>query len=60
MGINDGLRNVSQHLAAGYRLAYATLPDLKKRKIELTVARPGAEVLLPKRTDIATELEPEF
>ena len=27
--------------------AYATLPDLKKRKLDLSVARPGTEVLLP-------------
>ena len=30
-----------------YRLAYATTPDLKKRKLRIDVARPGTSVLLP-------------
>ena len=29
------------------RLRYATLPDLKKRKLELSVARPGTRVVIP-------------
>jgi len=60
LGANAGLNNLSPYLRAGYRLAYATVPDLKKRKIEVTVAHPGTKVLLPSRTDIQTELEPEF
>jgi len=38
---------LSNVLRAGYRLSYATVPDLKKRKLELSVARPGTKVLLP-------------
>ena len=47
MGTDDALRKLSAHLRSGYRLAYATLPDLKKRKLDLSVARPGTEVFLP-------------
>jgi len=60
LGANAGLNKLSPYLRAGYRLAYATVPDLKKRKIEVTVAQPGTEVRLPRRTDIQTELEPEL
>jgi VWFA-related protein len=47
MSTDGALRKASAHLRSGYRLAYATLPDLKKRKLDLSVARPGTEVLLP-------------
>ena len=47
MSTDAALRKLSAHLRSGYRLAYATLPDLKKRKLELSVARPGTEVFLP-------------
>jgi len=60
LGANAGLNKLSPYLRAGYRLAYATVPDLKKRKIDVTVAQPGTEVLLPARTDIQKELEPEL
>jgi Ca-activated chloride channel family protein len=60
MGTDSGLRKLTPYLRAGYRLAYATVPDLKKRKIELTVARPGTEVRLPNRTDVEAELDPEL
>jgi hypothetical protein len=59
LGTDSGLRKLSPYLLAGYRVAYATVPDLKKRKIELTVARPGTEVRLPSRTDVEAELNPE-
>ena len=59
MGADSGLRKLSPYLRAGYRVAYATVPDLKKREVELTVARPGTEVRLPKRTDVEAELDPE-
>jgi VWFA-related protein len=48
MGTDTALRKMSAHLRSGYRLAYATLPDLKKRELDLSVARPGTEVLLPR------------
>jgi VWFA-related protein len=54
MGTDDALRKVSAVLRAGYRLTYATVPDLQKRKLELTVARPGTKVLLP----VASSREP--
>jgi VWFA-related protein len=54
------LLKLSHCLRAGYRLAYATLPDLKKRKIEVTVARPGTRVLVPVHTEPQTELDPEY
>jgi VWFA-related protein len=47
MSTDGTLRKMSSHLRSGYRLAYATLPDLKKRKLDLSVARPGTEVFLP-------------
>jgi hypothetical protein len=47
MSTDSALRKLSSHLRSGYRLAYATLRDLKKRKLELSVARPGTEVFLP-------------
>jgi hypothetical protein len=51
MGMGDALRKVGAHLKAGYRLAYATVPDLKKRKLDLSVARPGTRVFLPAESD---------
>jgi hypothetical protein len=47
MGTDDALRKLDVHLRAGYRIAYATVPELKKRKLELSVARPGTKVFLP-------------
>ncbi len=47
MGIDRALRKLSAAIRGGYRLSYATTPDLKKRKLELKVARPGTKVLLP-------------
>jgi hypothetical protein len=49
MGTDTALRKVSAHLRSGYRLAYATVPDLKKRSLDLSVARLGTKVLLPRR-----------
>lgn len=48
MGTDTALRKVSAHLRSGYRLAYATVPDLKKRSLDLSVARLGTKVLLPR------------
>lgn len=47
MGLDSALKKLSAHLASAYRLRYATLPELKKRKLELSVARPGTRVLIP-------------
>ena len=46
MGIDSALRKVSAHLRSGYRLTYATLPDLKKRSLDVSVARLGTKVFL--------------
>jgi hypothetical protein len=51
MGTDPVLRRVSGYLQAGYRLTYATVSDLKKRKLDLSVARPGTKVLLPAATE---------
>ncbi len=53
MGLDGALRKASATLRAGYRVAYATVPDLKRRKLELTVARPKTKVLLPAGTSPA-------
>jgi len=44
MGVDAALRKLSAHLRAQYRLSYATVPDLRNRKIEVKVARPGVKV----------------
>jgi VWFA-related protein len=47
MALDSELRKLQAHLASAYRLRYATVPELKKRKLELSVARPGTKVLIP-------------
>jgi VWFA-related protein len=47
MGLDSALRKVSNVLRAGYRISYATLADLKQRRLEITVARPKTKVLIP-------------
>jgi hypothetical protein len=47
MGLDGALRKVSAHLRSAYRLLYATVPDLKKRDLDLRVARKDTKVLLP-------------
>jgi len=44
MGVGASLARVAQALKAPYRLTYATIPDLKERKLEVQVARPGVKV----------------
>ena len=44
MGVPRSLENVVQALKAPYRLSYTTVPDLKERKVEVKVARPGVKV----------------
>ena len=50
MGIDTALRKLSAHLRSAYRLLYATVPDLKKRNLDLSIARMGTKVLLPAGT----------
>jgi VWFA-related protein len=44
MGVPRALEKVAQALKGPYRLSYATVPDLKERKLEVQVARPGVKV----------------
>ena len=44
MGVPRALEKVVQALKAPYRLSYTTVPDLKERKVEVRVARPGVKV----------------
>jgi VWFA-related protein len=47
MAVDGALRRLWAVVRGSYRLAYATVPDLKKRKLRIDVARPGTHVLLP-------------
>jgi VWFA-related protein len=47
MGIETALLKLSSHLRSAYRLTYATLPGLKKRDLDLSVARLETRVFLP-------------
>jgi Mg-chelatase subunit ChlD len=47
MGTDDALRKLTTHLRGGYRLAYVTVADLKKRKLDLSLARPGTRIYMP-------------
>jgi VWFA-related protein len=44
MGLDSALRKLSAQIRSQYRLSYATVPELKSRKIEVKVARPGVKV----------------
>ena len=48
MALDGALRKLSASLVSAYRLRYASVPALKKRKLELSVARPGTKVLIPR------------
>jgi len=43
MAVPGSLGKIGAELKAPYRLTYATLPELKERKLEVTVARPGVK-----------------
>ena len=47
MALDGALKKLSAYLVSAYRLRYASVPDLKKRKLQLTVARPGTKALIP-------------
>jgi VWFA-related protein len=44
MSVETGLGKIGAELRSQYRLTYATLPEIKKRKLEVRVAREGARV----------------
>jgi hypothetical protein len=59
MGVDSALRKLTAHLRSAYRLLYATVPDLKKRDLELRVARKDTKPVLPAAsTREATPREP--
>ncbi|HEY3119775.1 MAG TPA: VWA domain-containing protein [Vicinamibacteria bacterium] len=43
MGVPQALQKVASELRGQYRLTYATVPDLKSRKLEVHLARPGVK-----------------
>jgi hypothetical protein len=47
MSSDGAMRRLSAALRSAYRVAYASVPGLKKRKVELSVARPKTKVLVP-------------
>jgi hypothetical protein len=46
MAVGRSLDKIAGALGSQYRITYGTLPDLKDRKIEVKVARPGLKVSL--------------
>ena len=46
MGLDRELKGLLACLTGQYRLTYATPPELKQRKLEVTLARPGTKVRL--------------
>jgi len=44
LAVDNGLRKIGADLAGRFRISYATLPEIKQRKIEVKVARPGVRV----------------
>jgi VWFA-related protein len=44
MGVDSALRKLGAQVRSQYRLSYASLPEMKSRKIEVKVARPGVKV----------------
>jgi VWFA-related protein len=47
MGVDAALKKVSAYVRSGYRLSYLTPSDVKRRKLELRVARPDTKVRIP-------------
>jgi VWFA-related protein len=50
MALDSALKKLSTYVSSAFRLRYATVPELKKRKLELRVARPGTKVVVPQAT----------
>ena len=51
MSSDGAMRRLSAALRSAYRVAYASVPGIRKRKVELSVARPKTKVLLPASID---------
>jgi len=59
MGADTAMRRLSSALRSAYRITYASVPDLKKRKLELSIARPKTKVLLPATSDEGDDVAAE-
>lgn len=44
LAVDNSLKKIARDLAGRFRISYATLPEIKQRKIEVKVARPGVRV----------------
>jgi hypothetical protein len=44
LAVVNALAKIAKDLGTRYRIGYATVPEIKERKIELKVARPGVRV----------------
>lgn len=51
MSADGAMRRLSEALRSAYRVAYASVAGLKKRKVELSVARPKTKISLPAMTE---------
>lgn len=51
MSADGAMRRLSVALRSAYRVVYASVPGLKKRRVELSVARPKTKVMIPAATD---------
>jgi VWFA-related protein len=47
MGVAGVLQRISAEIRGQYRLTYATVPDLKERKLQVSVARKGVKARAP-------------
>lgn len=50
LGVDTSLAKISRDLKGRHRIGYATLPEIKGRKIEVKVARPGVKVRVGRST----------
>jgi von Willebrand factor type A domain len=46
MGVRSALDRIASLLRARHRIRYATLPEVKDRKIQVQIARPGVKVFM--------------
>jgi VWFA-related protein len=44
MGVDTALKRLGAQVRSQYRLSYATVPEMKSRKVEVKVAHPGVKV----------------
>jgi hypothetical protein len=50
MGTDTALARIAADLQGQYRLSYASIPDIKDRKLELKVSRTGVKVRIGRQT----------